>query len=299
MPKSIKLPKVFLDSGNPEDTKKAKGILGFIDGQTTNPSLVAKHPDVAKFLEKGKKLTEQELLKFYRQIIREIGSQISGPVSVEVYADWNTKAETMLKQAEEMYTWGKNCYVKFPVIPEGLKAAHEFVKKGGRVNMTLVFDQQQSAAVYLAVNSHPNKKPQGAFISPFAGRWDDRGYLGLDLVRNIIRQYKEYDAKLHIKKSSLLVLSASIRNLEHLYGSIFLGADILTVPLKIIYEWVEAERWMPDTRYRIKTNGLKALLYEHVPLKKDFLDYAVGKGKSFLLDEGLAKFVKDWKNLIG
>ena len=164
--------------------------------------------------------------------------------------------------------------------------------------MTLVFDQKQSAAVYLAVNSDTNKKTQGAFISPFVGRWDDREYLGLDLIRNIIRQYKEYDAKLHIKKSPLLVLSASIRTLEHVYGSIFLGADILTLPLKIIYEWVEAEMWMPDTRYRIKTNGLKALQYEHIPMKKDFSDYAVGKRKNSLLDEGLAKFVKDWENLL-
>ena len=73
---TIKLPKIFLDSGNPQDIKKAKSLLGAIDGQTTNPSLVVKHPDVAKFLTKGKKLSEKELLDFYRQIIKQIEKEV-------------------------------------------------------------------------------------------------------------------------------------------------------------------------------------------------------------------------------
>src|SRR3989338_8815064 len=107
---SIKLPKIYLDSGNPEETKRAKGILGFIDGQTTNPSLVAKNPEVVTFLSQGKKLTEKELYDFYKQIVTEIQKELSGPLSVEVYADWDTKAAAMLTQAEEMSTWGKNIY---------------------------------------------------------------------------------------------------------------------------------------------------------------------------------------------
>src|SRR3989344_1507695 len=182
---SIKLPKIFLDSGNPQDTKKAKGLLGFLDGQTTNPSLVAKNPEVQKFIESGKKLSSKELLKFYRDIIGEMEKQIAGAISVEVYADWETKAAEMLKQAENMSSWGRNIYIKFPTIPEGVRAAAEFVKKGGRVNMTLVFDQNQAGAVYAA--TLPSKQP--AFVSPFIGRWDDRGYYGLDLVKNIVKMY--------------------------------------------------------------------------------------------------------------
>jgi len=285
---SIKLPKIFLDSGNPEETIKAKAILGFLDGQTTNPSLVAKHPEVVKFLEKGKKLTEKELLNFYKNIIQEIQKEVAGSISVEVYADWKTKAATMLKQAEEMFSWGRHIHIKFPVIPEGLKAANEFVKKGGRVNMTLVFDQQYAAAAYLATKS--SNGPH--FVSPFVGRWDDRGYKGLDLVKNIVKMYKKFSSK-HI-----LVLSASIRNLDHLYGSIFLGADILTIPFKVIWEWVEEERWIPDTNYRIDSHGLKSIVYQDVPLKKLFTDYKILREKGSLLDEGVKKFASDWKKLL-
>lgn len=291
---SIKLPKIFLDSGNPEETKKAKGILGFLDGQTTNPSLVAKHPEVAQFLAQGKKLTEKELLDFYKQIIQEIAKEIAGPISAEVYADWNTSAETMLKQAEEMFSWGKNISVKFPTIPEGLRAANEFVKKGGRVNMTLVFNQLQAAAVYAA--TIPTVQP--AFLSPFIGRWDDRGFLGLDTVKNIIKMYRKFDKQRNVKKSHVEVLAASIRNLDHFYASIFLGADILTIPLKVMYEWIQEEKWIPNNTYTIESHGLKPILYEDIGFKPDYSSYKIEKIDGDLLDEGLKKFVADWQNLL-
>lgn len=291
---SIKLPKIYLDSGNPEETKRAKGILGFIDGQTTNPSLVAKNPEVVKFLSQGKKLTEKELYVFYKQIVTEIQKELSGPLSVEVYADWNTKAAAMLTQAEEMSAWGKNIYVKFPTIPEGLTAAHEFVKKGGRVNMTLVFSQVQAAATYSA--TYTTKFP--AFVSPFIGRWDDCGYDGLDLVKNILKTYRKFDKINKRKESHVKVLAASIRNLAHFYSCIFIGADILTVPLTVIKEWVHEENWVPDEHYRTEPTGLKPLRYEDIPFKSNYLDYKVEKTDGDLLDEGLKKFVKDWKSLI-
>lgn len=290
---STRLPKIFLDSGNPEETKKAKGALGFIDGQTTNPTLVARHPEAQKFLSQGRKLTEQELLNFYHQVVKEIEKEVAGPISVEVYADWQTKASEMLRQAEKMFSWGKNIYIKFPVIPEGLKAAHEFVKSGGRANMTLVFDQSQAAAVYAATLG--NKFP--AFVSPFVGRWDDRGFCGLDLIKNILKMYKKFD-KQKKQKKHVLVLSASIRNLNHFYSSIFFGADIITAPLKIIEEWVEEARWVPDNAYQIERNGLKPLLYQNIPLRSDFTNYPVEKNSGSLLDEGLKKFVSDWKSLL-
>lgn len=296
---STKLPKIFLDSGNPQDSKKAKGILGFLDGQTTNPTLVAKHPEAARFLEKGKKLTEKDLLDFYRQIIKDIEKEIAGPISVEVYADWDTDYKQMLQQAENMNSWGKNIFIKFPTIPEGLKAAEAFVKQGGKVNMTLVFDQTQAAAVYTAILSTGSAaKGNKAFISPFLGRWDDRGFLGLDLLKNIIKMYKKFNKTAHLPKPQVAVLAASIRNLDHLYGSIFLGADIVTIPLKIIEEWVEAEKYIPNNSYRIKSNNLKAIIYEDLPLKKNYNEYDIKKTPGDLLFEGLKRFIADWKSLI-
>src|SRR3990167_9992015 len=114
---SLKLPKIFLDSGNPKDTKRAKSLLGFLDGQTTNPSLVLKHPEAQKYLADGKKFTSDELLNFYQQIIIELDAQLAGPISVETYADWETSSDEMLEQAREMKKWGNNIYIKFPSIP--------------------------------------------------------------------------------------------------------------------------------------------------------------------------------------
>ncbi len=291
---SIKLPKIFLDSGDPEETKKAKSLLGFLDGQTTNPSLVAKNPEVQAYLAKGNKLKEDELLNMYRQIIEKIDKEIAGPISVETYADWDTKADQMLAQAKEMHKWGRNIYIKFPAIPEGLKAANEFVKGGGKVNMTLVFDQNQAAAVYAA--TLPTFQP--AFVSPFIGRWDDRGFRGLDLVKNIIKMYKEFDSKRNEHKQHVEVLAASIRSLDHFYASIFLGADIVTIPMSIIRDWIEQERWVPDEKYRIDTEGLHAILYKELAYHDDYTQYEVVKEEGSLLDEGLNKFVQDWNNLL-
>ncbi|MFA9288757.1 MAG: transaldolase family protein [Weeksellaceae bacterium] len=291
---SIKLPKIYLDSGDPAETRRAKGLLGSLDGQTTNPSLVAKNPEVQAYLAKGKKLTEKELLDIYKTFIGEIDKEIAGPISVETYADWDTKAGEMLRQADEMATWGRNIYIKFPSIPEGLKAAYEFTNKGGRVNMTLVFDQEQAAGVYAA--TLPTTQP--AFVSPFIGRWDDRGYDGLDLVKNILKMYRQFDKKRGDKHPHVLVLAASIRNLTHFYNSIFMGADILTVPLTVIREWVQEEKWVPDEHYRPEPSGLKSLLYEELPLQTDYTQYKIEQEEGTLLDEGLKKFVADWKGLI-
>lgn len=291
---SIKLPKIFLDSGNPEDTKKAKALLGHLEGQTTNPSLVAKHPQVQKYMSEGKKLTETELLSLYKQIVEEIGHEIAGSISVEVYADWNTTAKQMLKQANNMFTWANNLHIKFPTTQEGVKAAHEFVKNGGRVNMTLIFDQTQAAAAYVATTD----SSESHFVSPFIGRWDDRGYNGLNLVKNILRMFKTYNKRFGKKKSHMSILAASIRNLSHFYACIFMGADIVTIPLSVIQEWIHQERWMPDERYRIDTKGLKTLRYEDIPQKKNFDEYIIPHTEGDLLDEGIKKFTSDWNKLL-
>lgn len=293
-PMSIKLPKLFLDSGNPEETRKAKSLLGYLDGQTTNPSLVAKNPEVQAYLAKGNKLKEDELLDMYKKMIQEIDREIAGPISVETYADWDTTAETMLAQARDMKEWGRNVYIKFPTVPEGLKAANAFVKEGGSVNMTLVFDQQQAAAVYAA--TLPTFKP--AFISPFIGRLDDRGMRGIDLIKNIKKMYREFDKKRNESKAHVEVLGASIRHLNHFYASVFLGADILTVPFSIIKEWVDEEKWVPDENYRPETGGLHAMIYQDLPYHDDYTQYPVEKVDGSLLSDGLVKFAHDWNSLL-
>ena len=291
---SIKLPKIFLDSGNPEDTKRAKSLLGFLDGQTTNPSLVLKHPEAQKYIAEGKKFTQEELLTFYKQIIVELDTQLAGPISVETYADWETTSDEMLDQAHEMNKWGNNIYIKFPSIPAGIRAANEFVKTKGSVNMTLVFDQQQAAAAYAA--TMPTFKP--AFISPFVGRLDDRGFKGLDILKNINKMYKEFDMKRNEKKAHIEVLSASIRHMTHFYGSIVNGADILTIPMTIIEQWIQEERFMPDESYRPDTTGLRSIIYKDLPYHDDYTMYPFEREEGSLLDEGLVKFAADWNSLL-
>lgn len=291
---SIKQPKIFLDSGDPEETKKAKSLLGFLDGQTTNPSLVAKNPDVQKIIKEGNKLDEYELMKMYKEMVEKIEQNVAGPISVEVYADWETSVDAMLEQAKDIKGWGRNIYVKFPTIPNGLEAANAYIKTGGNVNMTLVFDQNQAAAVYAA--TLPTFRPD--FISPFVGRWDDRGFKGLDLIKNIKKMYDEFDKKRNEKRKHVEILAASIRSLDHFYASIFLGADILTVPLKIIEEWVEDGRKIPDENYRIDSNGLRSIIYKNIDYHDDYKSYKIEKEQGSLLDEGLEKFIKDWRNLI-
>jgi transaldolase len=290
---SISLPKIFLDSGDPEETRKAKGLIGTLDGQTTNPSLLAKNPDVKKRIESGSKLTEDELMGMYQEMIQAISQETAGPISVEVYADFETSADQMLAQAEQMYGWAKNVVMKFPTIPEGLKAAHRFTQQGGRVNMTLVFDQQQAAAVYEATRGTATP----ALLSPFMGRWDDRGYNGVDLIKNIHKQYRSYEKKsktdAHVK-----ILAASIRNLEHLYASIFFGADAVTMPLSVIRDWIADEKWVPDERYRYEPEGLKSIIYEDVPQGQPYDQYPINYDEGTLLAEGMKKFSTDWKNLV-
>ncbi|KKQ36448.1 MAG: Transaldolase [Candidatus Roizmanbacteria bacterium GW2011_GWA2_37_7] len=168
------------------------------------------------------------------------------------------------------------------------------MKDSGSVNMTLVFDQQQAAAVYAA--TMPTFKP--AFISPFVGRWDDRGLKGIDIIKNIVKMYKSFDRKRNEKKSHIEVLSASIRHLTHFYGSIVYGADILTVPINIIEQWVHEDRFMPDESYRPDTKGLRSIVYKELPYHDDYAMYPIEYEKGSLLDEGLVKFANDWNSLI-
>lgn len=274
--------KFFLDSGDPAETGEALKLLGFLDGQTTNPSLIAKNPETL-----GKKFSKTELSEFYRGVVQKVSALIpAGSVSIEVYADDKTSCEEMLKQGREFNKWIPNAHIKYPTTKAGLEAAAISVKESIRVNMTLVFSQQQAAAVYAATKG---AKKGDVFVSPFVGRLDDRGENGMDLIANIIKMYKAGDG--HVE-----VLSASIRSLEHTVKTFELGADIITAPLKAYKEWVEAGRPTPGNQLISKSvNQLKPILYQKINLNKPWQEYDI---QHELTDKGIKKFAEDWNNLI-
>jgi transaldolase len=273
--------KIFLDSGDPAETKQAINLLGFLDGQTTNPSLIAKNPATA-----GKKFSNQELLDFYRGVVKEVSSLIpEGSVSIEVYADAQTPAEQMLEQGRQFFKWIPNAHIKYPTTTEGLKAAEISVKEGIRVNMTLVFSQEQAAAVY--VTSLDAKKGD-VFLSPFVGRLDDRGENGMDFIGNTIKMYGAGDG--HVE-----VLVASVRSMDHFMKSIELGADIITAPLKILKQWAEAGMPVTSSKLQVTSGKLKPIPYQEINLTKPWQEYNI---QHDLTDKGIEKFAADWNNLI-
>ena len=196
--------KILVDGGDPNETLRIKSLIGFVDGQTTNPSLIAKNPEIQRLIASGHKLSSQEEKEEYKKIVQSISPLVGDAgVSIEVFADLGTRAEEMLAQGEEMFSWIPNAYVKYPCTHEGLRAAQMSVQKSIRVNMTLCFSQEQAAAVYAATKG--SKEP--VYVSPFVGRLDDRGEDGMDLVRNIKRMYERGDGHVH-------VLAASIRSCQ-------------------------------------------------------------------------------------
>lgn len=278
--------KIFLDGGDPSETKEAISILGFLDGQTTNPTLISKNPEAAKRLSEGKKFSKDEIFKFYRNVVKEISSLIpKGSVSIEVYADAKTTAREMINQGRNMFTWIPNAQIKYPTTKEGLKAAKESVKLGMRVNMTLVFSQEQAAAVYSAT---AGAKKGDVFISPFIGRLDDQGQNGMNLIENIIKMYASGDG--HIE-----VLTASVRNMYHFLYAIKLGSDIMTVPFKILKEWSDTKMLLPDENFVYNSDGLRDIPYIEMDLNKNYEDYDISHP---LTDTGIQRFSNDWNSLI-
>jgi transaldolase len=176
--------KILVDGGDPEETLRIKKLMGFVDGQTTNPSLIAKNPEVRQLLAAGHQLSTQEQKDEYKRIVQTISPLVGeAGVSIEVFADLDTTAEQMLAQGQEMFSWIPNAYIKYPCTHEGLRAAHVSVKRGIRVNVTLCFSQEQAATVYAATRG--TKEP--VYVSPFIGRLDDIGDSGMDVVRNILK----------------------------------------------------------------------------------------------------------------
>ncbi len=190
---------LFIDTANIDEIKKAND-WGVIDGVTTNPSLVAKETD------KGKD---------FKAIVKEICGIVDGDVSAEVVA---TDYEGMLSEARVLSKVHKNVVVKIPLTPEGLKAVKALEKEGIRCNVTLCFSANQALLA---------AKVGAYIISPFAGRLDDIGQSGVQLVEEIRDIYDNYDFKTK-------VLFASVRHPDHVKQAALLGADIATVPFNVI-----------------------------------------------------------------
>jgi transaldolase len=278
--------RLFLDGGDPEETKAVLKRIGFLDGQTTNPSLIAKNPEARKRLEQGNKFSRDEMFTFYRGVINTASSLLpQGSVSIEVYADADTSADDMLKQGKEMFTWVPNAHIKFPTSREGLKAAHAAVKADLRVNMTLVFTQEQAAAVYAATQGAAKGQ---VFLSPFIGRLDDRGENGMDLIANIIRMYGKGDGHME-------ALTASVRSLDHFLYALSLGSDIITAPFDIIKLWGEKGLPFPGNDFHYDTKGLKAIPYRELDLSQPWESFDIHHD---LTDKGMARFSADWNALM-
>jgi len=273
--------KILVDGGDPQETRRAKVLLGFVDGQTTNPSLVAKNPHIKELVASGHKLSGREEMEEYKKIVQTISPLVGDAgVSIEVFSDEKTTAGEMLDQGREMFSWIPNGHIKYPCTSEGLRAAQMSVKRGIRVNMTLCFSQQQAAAVYAATKG--TKEP--SYVSPFVGRLDDIGQNGMDVVRNIQRMYAKGDG--HV-----LVLAASIRSLEHLLYSFLLKTDLVTVPAKILELWANKNFPMPNKQFQYEASGTP-IPYEELDLEQTWETFDV---KHELTRKGVEKFAADYR----
>ena len=208
----------FLDTAD-VDSIRELSETGLIDGVTTNPSLVAKSG------------------KDFFTILKDISKIVSGPISAEVTA---LESDGMIAEGEKLAKIAKNIVIKLPLTQEGLKACTKLTKKKIKTNVTLCFSPAQALIA---------AKSGATYISPFVGRLDDIGENGMELIQKIKDIYSNYP-KLNTK-----ILVASVRNMEHVAQAAIIGADVVTLPPKILEE-----------------------LYEH-PLTK----------------KGLDDFLEDWK----
>lgn len=193
--------KFFIDTANLDEIKEANE-LGLIDGVTTNPSLVAKEGDVD-----------------FKEHIAKICSIVKGDVSAEVTA---LDTEGMLVEGRELAKIADNVVVKVPLTLDGLKACRTLTAEGTGVNVTLCFNAAQ--AILAA-------KAGARYISPFIGRLDDIATNGMQLIADIVQIYQNYDYDTQ-------VLAASIRHPMHIVDCALVGADVATIPFKVIKQLV-------------------------------------------------------------
>jgi transaldolase len=203
----------FLDTASVKEINEAAS-LGLLDGVTTNPSLVAKEGRV------------------FREVLVEICNIVDGPISAEVVS---IEADAMVKEGRELAKIHKNIVVKVPLIAEGLKATKRLTAEGIRVNVTLCFSPTQALLAAKA----------GAWcVSPFIGRLDDISSNGMELIRQIVTIYKNYDFKTY-------VLVASVRHPQHVVEAALAGGHICTMPFAIFQQMI---------KHPLTDSGLKKFL---------------------------------------
>lgn len=288
--------KIFIDGGDPEETRQADMMLkkaGYhgLDGQTTNPSLIAKKCQ-SSGVNNQERITAQEAINFYRKTVTDMSAIIPrGQISIQVIGDPATlTVEEMLSQARDRIRWIPNGVIKFPTTKTGLKAAEIFCQEGP-VNMTLAFSQEQAAAIYSATKAHKGD----VFVSPFVGRLDDRGENGMDVIVNILEMYKKFGDD-HVQ-----VLTASVRTIKHILYALWLKSDVITIPFKIFQEWAGQGFSQPsgdffyDKPAGADKPGLTEIPYRELTLDNEWTEYDLHHD---LTDAGLAKFWEDWRNIV-
>lgn len=212
--------KLFIDSADINEIREA-AEMGVLDGVTTNPSLVAKTG------------------KTFEAVVKEILEVVDGPVSLEVVS---TDFEGMMREADELVKYGENVVIKIPLIRDGIKATKALSDKGVKVNVTLCFSPMQALIA---------AKAGAAYISPFVGRLDDISHDGMDLIQQIVDIYDNY-------MFDTEVLVASVRNPIHMLQAARMGADVATVPFKVIGQLI---------KHPLTDSGLQQFLadWEKVP----------------------------------
>lgn len=194
--------KFFIDTANLDEIKEANE-LGLIDGVTTNPSLVAKEGKVD-----------------FKKHLAKICEMVKGDISAEVTA---LDLEGMLKEGREYAKIAPNIVVKCPLTWDGLKATRTFRDEGTKVNVTLCFSASQALLA---------AKAGASYISPFIGRLDDISFNGMDLITDIVQIYDNYGFETE-------VLAASIRHPMHIVECALVGADVATMPFKVIQQLIK------------------------------------------------------------
>jgi transaldolase len=214
--------KFFIDTANIQEIKEGI-LLGMVDGVTTNPTLVAKEK------------------KGFDKVIRDILDVVDGPVSLEVIS---LDAEGMVREGRKLAKLGSNVVVKVPMTEEGLKATRIFTNEGIRINQTLVFSPLQALMA---------AKVGAAYVSPFVGRLDDIAHDGMEIVDQIITIFDNYGYDTE-------VIVASVRHPRHVLEAALMGADIATIPFKVIAQLA---------KHPLTDKGIEAFLadWKKVPKK--------------------------------
>ncbi|WP_227762603.1 fructose-6-phosphate aldolase [Zhaonella formicivorans] len=193
--------RLFIDTANIEEIKEANS-WGIISGVTTNPSLIAKEG------------------RDFKEVVREIAQIVDGPISAEVIS---LEAPGMVSEARELAKIHPNVIIKIPMTLEGLKAVKTLSAEGIRTNVTLIFSANQALMAARA---------GATYVSPFVGRLDDVGHDGLGLISEIVQIFAQHGIGTEI-------ISASIRHPLHVTQSALLGADIATVPFKVLKQMAQ------------------------------------------------------------